>query len=466
MAVKGRRIRIGFLMAYSGTNLGDGAIQSAILENLSKRLPAAEFYGINLYPKETERRHGIPGFPITGLAVESYSSHETLFGEDNSPSRKQQPSAWLRVVNRVREGVKEIPPLASGSRFILRRLCEARNIILEIRHLIRSYSFVRKLDLLIVSGSGQLIELFGGPWGHPYSVFRWALLAKLTKTRLAVASVGITGSLKTSLSRYFLRTALATSCYRSYRDQGTKQLLKAWRFTHEDPCVPDLAISLDLSRYNRGNAPFDVPEAHTPVVAVGPVTYLKPKYWPEHDLVAYNRYLGDFTDFTYWLIQRGYRILLFASTGLDRLALADLKDRIKQRYGHYALTHLAEPSITSLEDLLRHLSTAQFVVATRFHGVLLSHILLKPALAISYDPKVAAHMKDLNQLPYNFDIRSVNARHLREAFALLEASAPHVRADISTRLDAFRVLLEIQYERLVRYATTPPEYLPQQATRR
>ena len=145
--------------------------------------------------------------------------------------------------------MKKIPLLASGSRFILRRLSEARNISREIRHLIRSYFFVRKLDLLLASGSGQLTDMCG-PWAQPYTLFRWALLAKLTRTRFVVTSVGCTASLKTALSQYFIRTALATACYRSYRDQGSKQLLNAWRFTRDDPCDADLAFSLDLSRYH------------------------------------------------------------------------------------------------------------------------------------------------------------------------------------------------------------------------
>lgn len=452
MATNGRRVRIGFLMSYTGTNLGDGAIQAAILENLSKRLEAAEFYGINLRPRETERRHGIPAFPITGLAVEFYSYHEALFGERDRPSRSRQSTGWRRTVHRVREGVKKVPWLASGLRFLLVRLRGARNIIREIRHLISSYLFLRRLDLLIVSGSGQLMELWGGPWGHPYALFRWAVMAKLTKTRFAVASVGMTGSLTTCLSRYFIRTALATACYRSYRDPGTKQLLQAWRFTHRDPCVPDLAFSLDLSRYNLNLA--DTDDTPSRVVAVSPISYGNPGHWPTDDLVTYSRYLDALTEFTYWLMQRGYRLLLFVSSSADRAALGELKDRLRARYGQSALTHVFEPSINRVEDLLSQLSRAEFVVATRFHGVLLSHVLRKPVLAIAYDRKVDAHMEDLQQSPYTLDVRRLNAHQLCESFALLEANAAQVRPRINTCIEAFRTPLDDQYERLVRYATT------------
>jgi polysaccharide pyruvyl transferase WcaK-like protein len=454
----GRRTRVGFLISYSGTNLGDAAIQGAILENLRKRFEAVDFYGINLCPKEVEKRHGIPGFPITGLSVDFYSSYDTLFGEyESMPAQQQANGAQHGTIDKIKEGVKKIPLLAGGCRFVLRRLGQARNITREIRHLLPSYFFLRNLDLVVVSGSGQLMELWGGPWGHPYALFRWSLMAKLTKTKFVVTSVGMTGLLQTSLTKYFIRTALSTASYRSYRDQGTKQLLKDWEFTSDDPCVPDLAFSLDLSRYAPDNS-ADVRERPSRVVAISPVSFGYPGRWPWQDLVTYNQYLDTLAEFTYWLIQRGYRILLFVSTRADRGALDELKVRMGERYGRDILIHLAEPSISSFEDILSQVNKVDFVVATRFHGVVLSHVLSKPVIAISYDRKVDAHMKDVEQNRYNLNILHVDFRQLCESFVLLETNATQVRGHINKCINAFRVKLDNQYERLVRYATSPKSH--------
>ena len=184
--------------------------------------------------------------------------------------------------------------------------------------------------------------------------------------------------------------------------------------------------------------------------------YGKPEYWPTPDPVTYNRYLDALTDFTNWLIQRGYRILLFVSARYDRGATEDLKDRLRERHGQETLTHLVEPSISCVDELLREVSSAEFVVATRFHGVLLSHILLKPVIAISWDRKVDAHMEDVQQLTYCLDIRHLNTRQLRESFALLEANATQVREDINKSMSAYRLVLDSEYERLLQYATTQP----------
>jgi len=473
MAANGNRVKIGLLAPYSGTNLGDGAVQDAVLVNLSKRIDTAEFYGITLYPKETAKRHGISAFPITGLAVEGYSSHKTLFAEDNSPSRSEPSGNSATqlpdparinereltlnrrgIVDGVKDGLKKTPILGKCLSFMMGRFRETRNITREIGHLIRTYFFVRKLDLVIVSGSGQLTDECGGPWGHPYALFRWALLAKLAKTRFAVASVG-TCRLTTALGRYFVRTALATACYRSYRDQGSKLLLNGWRFTSLDPCVPDMGFSLDLSRYHLDGA-LDTRETPTRLVAISPISYGNPECSFTSELHTYHRYLDALTSFTYWLIERGYEALLFVSSSSDRSALTDLTNRLTTRYGQNLVSHLAAPPVNRFQDLLTEVAKADFVVASRLHGVLLSHLLLKPVLAISWDRKVDAHMENIQQLPYRLDIHEVTECQLTECFGRLEASAPQIRANVKTRIGAFRALVDMQYDRLLRYATTQP----------
>src|SRR5260370_29631245 len=126
MVANARRITIGLLAPYSGTNLGDGAVQDAILVGLSKRIRGADFWGITLRPEETSRRHGIPAFPIMGLTVASYSAHETLFGIGNGSSQQGRPSAWCRAIERIKQGVKKVPVLAGGLGLLLKQLQQSR----------------------------------------------------------------------------------------------------------------------------------------------------------------------------------------------------------------------------------------------------------------------------------------------------------------------------------------------------
>jgi hypothetical protein len=59
-------IRIALLTPYSGTNLGDAAIQEAATRNIGARCPGAVISGSTLNPVTTAARHGIPCFPGGG----------------------------------------------------------------------------------------------------------------------------------------------------------------------------------------------------------------------------------------------------------------------------------------------------------------------------------------------------------------------------------------------------------------
>jgi polysaccharide pyruvyl transferase WcaK-like protein len=472
MTKKGTIKQIGLIAPYSGSNLGDGAIQEAMLQNLLKRDESVKCCGITLYPADTAKRHGIPAFPITGLVIRYFTERETLFSngsgqsseadklpsppvnqklQNNRPLRQHKSNFWSRRIEDLRN-IKNVPVLGGFLRFVVFRVREMRGIGLEIRHLLRSYRLARDLDLLVVSGSGQLNEEWGGPWGLPYALFRWAILAKLTGTPFMVVSVG-TDTVKTFWARYFIRVALATACYRSYRDRGSKECFANWRFTRNDRCVADLAFSLDITPYNSSEAPTSA----QPIIAVSPINYGNPEYWPTPDLDTYSNYITALTEFVHWLAQRGYRILFFRSSSGDRMALRDIKCCLKERYSNTIQNQLLEPEIHLFQDLLREVSKAEFVVASRLHGILLPHLLRKPVIAISWNRKVDAHMQDLGQSRFSIDIRRVDRNRLIDRFELLKINAAEAKATIDSCINSFQCDLNAQYDIVLRHASGKAE---------
>src|SRR5262249_60605689 len=79
----------------------------------------------------------------------------------------------------------------------------------------RSYRRLKGTDLVIVAGSGPLEDGGGGPWNHPYSVFKWALLCRLRGTQFVPLNVG-GGPIRHPLSRIFLPQAIRWSAYPSF----------------------------------------------------------------------------------------------------------------------------------------------------------------------------------------------------------------------------------------------------------
>ena len=57
-------MKIALLTPYTGGNLGDAAIQDAVIGNVRKRYPDAELCLVTLSPQATARLHKVPSYPI------------------------------------------------------------------------------------------------------------------------------------------------------------------------------------------------------------------------------------------------------------------------------------------------------------------------------------------------------------------------------------------------------------------
>jgi polysaccharide pyruvyl transferase WcaK-like protein len=87
-------------------------------------------------------------------------------------------------------------------------------------------------------------------------------------------------------------------------------------------------------------------------------------------------------------------------------------------------------------------------VASRLHGVILSHLVAIPVLALSYDPKVDAQMTIAKQKDYCLDINALELNKFIERFKALKGArireAAHLRSDALL----FREQLNSQYDRI------------------
>ena len=144
MANRSKTKTIALLAPYSGSNLGDGAIQKSIIENIRKLDRDVNLYGITLYPADTEQRRGIPCYPITGLIVEFYSYESNLFpSSTNRPIRQTTESAnatesQAAKRNSRKDFVKNLPLIGIGLRFVNRQIRKLQNVARESRAIIQA----------------------------------------------------------------------------------------------------------------------------------------------------------------------------------------------------------------------------------------------------------------------------------------------------------------------------------------
>src|SRR5690606_18955988 len=117
----------------------------------------------------------------------------------------------------------------------------------ENLHAAEALQVARCADYFIVSGSGQIDDYWGGAEGQPYSFPNWSNLARQSRSHFVLMSVGVC-SLRSRLSRHFVRSTLKRAFYRSYRDEASRTLLAHLPFTWQDEVYPDLAFSFPLER--------------------------------------------------------------------------------------------------------------------------------------------------------------------------------------------------------------------------
>jgi polysaccharide pyruvyl transferase WcaK-like protein len=394
--------RIGLLGPFGFGNLGDAAIQQAMIQNIRKRIPGAMIFGISQDPSDTEKRHGIRTFRLDRATYKALSGH-----------------GFIRLARIV---------------YI---------IFIELWLWVYISISVSKLDILIVSGGGQIDDYWGGVWAHPYTLLRWGLLARLFRTKFIFMSVGA-GPLNSPLSRIFARKYLSLAQYISYRDNRSEQYLLSVGCHYPGQIYPDLAHSIDQKHKET------VRSEHLPLIGIGPMPYFDSNLWPEKDDRIYLEYIEKLVIFSEWLLKNNYRILLFPGEAyLDRSAIDGLKLKLKERNGSFNECTIIDHRIENVDELMEQISKTDIVVASRFHGVLLAHVLSKPTIAISYHEKIDTLMDAMGHASFCCDIRSFTVEKLIEKFQSVEQNKDVLRNQIAMRETFYREALAQQYDKIL-----------------
>ncbi len=314
----------------------------------------------------------------------------------------------------------------------------------ELLFLIQSYRRLRGFDMVIVCGSGPLIDNEGGPLNHPFNHLKWSCLSRLLGARFLFVSVGA-GPLETRLGKWLTRLALSMASYRSFRDESSRELIESLGVKGPNLVYPDQAFYLESAPYLR--IPKSV--AGFRVVGVAPIAYADPRHWPTGDREFYRTYLDKIASFVMMLARGGSRVLLFHTQpeGDDR-AIRDLRDILKLNYDSSLQGLIEEHPIAWYTDALDAISRSDVVVASRFHAILFSMILRRPVLAISYDRKIDNVMKSAGQDCYCFPISSFTPEQLAAAMEDLKSHAGSITGQLDVTVETYRQRLKEQYDRV------------------
>jgi polysaccharide pyruvyl transferase WcaK-like protein len=355
-------------------------------------------------------------------AARRHAARAELFAVCNGPA---DTSARHQV-----DAVQIAPPLSTARLPHGRAIRVARRLAAELRDWPRVVKTMRRTDRLVMTGTGMLTDLHQGPLGTPYQMLKWAAAARWCGKEVFFLSVGVEQLLQPATVNMMGR-ALRLARYRSYRDPASRmraaRLLKA---SSEDPLFPDLAFSLPESLTTGQGSP----PAGAPTVAVG-LYAVESRAMP-----AYLAVLGTFV---LRLLDGGYRVrLVIGDARYDQGAREGMEGWLRARGADKRV--LDDPA-ASFQDLMGQLARVDFVVATRYHNLILAFLLDKPAVSISHMDKDDELMAAMGLSAYCLPLNEIEADRLLETFSRMERHAGEVRQNIRRRVQICRERLEEQY---------------------
>jgi polysaccharide pyruvyl transferase WcaK-like protein len=435
-----RPLRVAFVSPSGLGNLGDAAIIDSFLAGLRRRRPGAEIVGFTLNPADTQVRHGVDASTCGAFSLPHYTVRRTprsaapegdggigadIGADDGADGADDERAPRMR---QLRRAVAAIPGARQGRRAVAMAVA-------ELRHQREVAARLVGFDHVVVSGGGQLDEFWGGPFGHPYTLYRFSRAARRAGARFDILSVG-TGTLSTALGRRFVRRALAAASYRSFRDARSRELAAVAGADATDPVVPDLAYGLPLS----GDAP---PPRARRLIGIAPMCYADPRVWPKPDAARYADHLASLAAIAARAVRDGHEVAMFGTDRPDRAPVDECHARAAGQLTGDERARLWVNPVESVAALMPLLAACDAVVAARFHGVLLAHVVGCPVIAVSHERKVATLMSEIGHEAYCFPIDGLDPAAASAALARVLAQrgtvSAHIRevaADYRRRVDA------------------------------
>ena len=446
MTFSDNTIKIGIFGHYGNQNLGDESIIAAAIHNFTIIESKVLIRSYSLNPHDSQARHNVPAFPIRYFVEPK--SNNSVIGNDKKESKHPENNGTKIQLNLGKKFInllRNIPIVKKVAKIPIYVYSVTKAIFLEVSFCYSSYKNAKDLLLLVVAGSNQFLDYFGGPWGVPYTLFKWAIISKLVGSKLAFVSVGA-GPLDSFLSKIFVRAALFFSDYTSVRDHQSKKLLKSIGFKGESFVFPDIAHSLNVKK-----KPIERQTSHPPLVGINPMPVYDKRYWCKADDNKYSDYINKLAGFVELLLRKNHKIFLFNTMPKDLLVIEDVICILNQKELPPALlkSNLSVEKTNTVLDLVDTIMKADLIIATRFHGVVLSILAEKPVIGICYHQKTEALLIDSEQGDYAIGFDSFDEKLLDEKFQKLCKNYAVEKEKICKRRKQIISALDQQYNILI-----------------
>ncbi|MEN1967763.1 polysaccharide pyruvyl transferase family protein [Lentibacillus sp. N15] len=159
------------------------------------------------------------------------------------------------------------------------------------------------------------------------------------------------------------------------------------------------------------------------------------KHLAGYDAIYYRK----MADIAIYFMERGYHVTLmgFCQIEQDDEAVEMIRQQIPQAYAHRMTTYIYT---TNIDEAVQHIAESAFVVASRFHAMILGWITGKGVFPIVYSSKMANVMHDVgfNGAHTNFD--TIQTLAAEDVFASIRTNAIDVTQRVQNKKSHFDVL--------------------------
>ncbi len=368
--------------------------------------------------------------------------------------RAMDPDARLRCIcsfperAQARFGIDTVPFSTNTAPFWRRDVMLPRRMLIAIRRLVQelgqyvdAFRILKGTDMLVVPGTGLMTDAAGLHASGPYSLFKWALMARVRRTKVLLVSVGA-GPIESIAGRLLFKAIMALATYASFRDEESLDCIREIGSSPKrERIYPDLVFSLPVPTLV---AKESSATGEGSVVGLGLMVYWSRYSGGPDD--TYTEYLATLATFAEWLLKQGHSIRLILGDE-DTKAIADFRSVLHSRIGDDDERIQYQP-FASVDDVLEAIAATDVVVATRFHNVVMAAIETKPVIALSFHHKCSELMRQMQLTEYCHDIHQIDAAQLIEQFQSLEQNRDAIRTTIAHGVKQAQASLDEQYAEL------------------
>jgi polysaccharide pyruvyl transferase WcaK-like protein len=420
--------KIALLHQLGGLNHGNNACLSAIMRNITSRWPNAQIYGLTDDPDDTQKRHGIPSYAIrqqARSAGDNFARSQASFLE-KTKALVGKYGLIVRLLRAINTTTIKVP----------------RAYVREVAFLAKSFLIIRSFDLLVIGTGGQAIEGMFGSQDFPFAIFKWVLIARMARVKCIVLNVDADTSMR-SMSKILFRGVLFFADYVAFRDPVSKALAVNLGFHGRAYEFPDSTYSLDIPVSESDK----IAKQNGAIVGLAPMSFEDSRSLSrqEHDL--YNSYIQQLIEFGAWLVHNHrYPTLFCTHISADPRLIEALERAFETRNDTADSVRRVHQSTHA--ELLSNMSGMDYVVTSRYYGVVFAHLLNIPVIAISSNPKVKLLMRDLGLSKYCLDIWECDVNALQAAFSALVSDRKDIKSHMTQRLEYYRSQLSRQFDEL------------------